>query len=202
MRLATFIPKKILILGAGDGLLLRDILIGIPETSSITMVELDPLVLKMAQENPNWLALNKNSLKSPRVQLVTDDAFHFLRGTKDTWDAVFLDFPYPFSFEVAKLFSLEFYRLIHKRLAPQSFIVFDFPLHGNADVIHATLRKVPFRSIIAYEKGETFVFATDLRETSLNFSEFGQEFQQIDLPPAQDQFVHSLFKPTLPRIEQ
>jgi spermidine synthase len=202
LRLAPFTPKKILILGAGDGLLLRDILAGVPETTSITMVELDPLVLKMAQEDSNWLALNENSLKSARVQLVTDDAFHFLRETTETWDAVFLDFPYPYSFEIAKLFSLEFYRLIHKRLAPQSFIVFDFPVRGSSEVIHATLRKVPFHSVIAYEKGETFVFATNLPENSLKLTEFRQEFQQIELPPAQDQFVHSLFKPTLPRIDQ
>lgn len=201
LRLAPFIPKKILILGAGDGLLLRDVLASLPASTEITMVELDPLILKMAQEDPRWIKLNENSLHNPKVQLVTDDAFHFLRQTNETWDAVFLDFPYPFSYEVAKLFSLEFYRLVHKRLAPESFIVFDFPVRGSADVVNSTLHKVPFKTVIAYEKGETFVFATDLPESSLRLGEFHKEFIQSELPPAQDSLVHSLFKPTLPRIE-
>lgn len=202
LKLAPFTPKKILVLGAGDGLLLRDILATLPETTEITMVELDPLILQIAKEDPRWTTLNKNSLHNPRVHLVTDDAFHFLRESKDSWDAVFLDFPYPFSYEVAKLFSLEFYRMLHKRLAPESFIVFDFPVRGSSDVVHATLKKVPFQSVIAYEKGETFVFATDLVESSLNTTEFKKEFTPTELPPAQDQFVHSLFKPTLPRLEE
>ncbi|WP_413289559.1 spermidine synthase [Bdellovibrio sp. HCB337] len=202
LKLAPFTPKRVLILGAGDGLLLRDVLATLPETTDITMVELDPIVLQFAKEDPAWVELNQNSLASSRVKLLTDDAFHFLRETNETWDAVLLDFPYPYSFEVAKLFSLEFYRLLHKRLSTQSFIVFDFPLRGSSEVIHSTLQKVPFQSIIAYEKGETFVFATDLSLDSLKFENFKSEFQQITLPPAEDGFVHSLFKPTLPRIEE
>lgn len=202
LRLAPFTPKKILILGAGDGLLLRDVLATLPETTDITMVELDPVILNMAKEDPRWTKLNQNALHSPKVRLVTDDAFHFLRESKESWDAVFLDFPYPYSYEVAKLFSLEFYRMLRKRLATESFIVFDFPVRGSSEVIHSTLKKVPFQSIIAYEKGETFVFATDLPESSLNLAEFHKEFTATQLPPAQDQFVHSLFKPTLPRLEE
>lgn len=202
LKLAPFTPKRILILGAGDGLLMRDILATLPVSTEITMVELDPLVLKFAKEDERWTALNKNSLNDPKVHLVTDDAFHFLRESKETWDAVFLDFPYPFSYEVAKLFSLEFYRMLQKRLAPESFVVFDFPVRGSSEVIHSTLKKVPFNSVVAYEKGETFVFATNLPESSLNLTEFKKEFTATDLPPAQDQFVHSLFKPTLPRLEE
>jgi spermidine synthase len=202
LRLAPFTPKKVLILGAGDGLLLRDVLATLPETTEITMVELDPVILSMAKGDPRWTNLNKNSLLNPKVHLVTDDAFHFLRETKDTWDAVFLDFPYPFSYEVSKLFSLEFYRMLHHRLAPESFIVFDFPVRASSQVVHSTLRKVPFKSIVAYEKGETFVFATDLQESALHLETFRKEFTQTDLPPAQDQFVHSLFKPTLPTLEE
>ena len=202
LKLAPFTPKKILILGAGDGLLMRDILATLPDATEITMVELDPMILRLAKEDPRWTDLNRNSLLNPKVHLITDDAFHFLRETKEAWDAVFLDFPDPFSYEVAKLFSLEFYRMLHKRLAPESFIVFDFPVRGSSDVVHSTLRKVPFRSIIAYEKGETFVFASDLPESSLKLEEFKKEFTQTELPPAQDEFVHSLFKPTLPRLEE
>jgi len=201
LKLAPFTPKKILILGAGDGLLMRDILASLPEATEITMVELDPLVLKFAKEDPRWLALNKNSLNNPKVRLITDDAFHYLRESNETWDAIFLDFPYPYSYEVAKLYSLEFYRILHKRLAPKSFIVFDYPIHESAEVIHSTLKKVPFKSVVAYEKGETFVFASGLPESSLNILEFKKEFNTEELPPAQDQFVHSLFRPTLPRLE-
>jgi spermidine synthase len=199
LKIAQSIPKKVLILGAGDGLLLRDALKTLPADSEITMVELDPLVLKMAQEDSRWASLNENSLGNKRVELITDDAFHYLRESKRLWDAVYLDFPYPYSVELSKLYSLEFYRIIKNKLSPNGFIVFDFPTSESASIINSTLKEVPFSTVVAYEKSETFVFATNQDTTLLN-QQLGGDYKIIPLPEANKSLVNSLFKPQLPRM--
>ncbi|QDK43741.1 hypothetical protein DOM22_00425 [Bdellovibrio sp. ZAP7] len=199
LKIAQSIPKKILILGAGDGLLLRDALKTLPGESEITMVELDPQILKMAKEDARWVALNENSLSDKRVELITDDAFHFLRKSERSWDAIFLDFPYPYSVELSKLYSLEFYRIIKNRLAPSGFIVFDFPTNESASIINSTLKAVPFASVIAYENTESFVFASDRTSADLNHN-LGDNYKTVQLPDASSDLVNSLFKPQLPRM--
>ncbi|WP_413292039.1 spermidine synthase [Bdellovibrio sp. HCB185ZH] len=199
LKIAQNIPKRVLILGAGDGLLLRDALKTLPRETEITMVELDPLILKMAKEDPRWVALNENSLSNSRVELVTDDAFHFLRESKRSWDAVFLDFPYPYSVELSKLYSLEFYRIIKNRLTADGFIVFDFPTNESATIINSTLKAVPFANVIAYENTESFVFASNRFVSDLNLN-LGKEYKTVRLPDASSELVNSLFKPQLPRM--
>ncbi|WP_413576488.1 spermidine synthase [Bdellovibrio sp. HCB290] len=201
LRLAGITPKNVLILGAGDGLLLRDVLKKFPKETGITLVELDPLILKLAKEDLNWRALNEDSLSNKNVQVVVDDAFHYLRENKQTWDAVYLDFPYPYSVELSKLYSLEFYRILKNRLAPGGFIVFDFPTSESADIIHSTLAAVPFANIIAFEKSESFVFASDAPTAAIGAAD-PDGYKVIDLPAAQKNQVNSLFKPQLPRMWQ
>ncbi|WP_413585926.1 spermidine synthase [Bdellovibrio sp. HCB274] len=201
LKLTKKIPKRVLILGAGDGLLLRDILKKLPQETNITLVELDPLILKLAQEDSNWRKLNQDSLNNSSVNVVIDDAFHYLRDSKESWDAVYLDFPYPYSVELSKLYSLEFYRILKNRLSPGGFIVFDFPTTESADIIHSTLAAVPFANVIAFEKSESFVFASDAPVAALETS--GQDdYKIIPLPEAQKNLVNSLFRPQLPRMWQ
>ncbi len=199
LKINQRLPQKILILGAGDGLLLRDVLKTLPETSEITMVELDPVILRMAQEDSRWVKLNENSLRNKRVELITDDAFHFLRESKRTWDAVYLDFPYPYSVELSKLYSVEFYRIIKNKLSPDGFIVFDFPTSESAAIINSTLRAVPFSTVIAYEKSESFVFASNHLPADLK-AMLSDDYKIIPLPQANPDLVNSLFKPRLPRM--
>ncbi|MEK2689510.1 spermidine synthase [Bdellovibrio sp. GT3] len=200
-HLSGIAPTKILILGAGDGLLLRDVLKKFPSDSEITLVELDPQVLKLAKEDPRWRNLNEDSLHNNRVEVIADDAFHFLRESKRTWNAVFLDFPYPYSVELSKLYSLEFYRILKRKLDPQGFIVFDFPTNESADIIHSTLAEVPFSNIVAFEKSESFVFASDSQVMNLG-NDPKSEYKIIPLPPVEKFLVNSLFKPQLPRMWQ
>ncbi|QLY25562.1 hypothetical protein HW988_00425 [Bdellovibrio sp. KM01] len=199
LKIAQRTPKKILILGAGDGLLLRDALKTFSNDTEITMVELDPMILKMAKEDARWVALNENSLSNNRVELITDDAFHFLRKSKRSWDAVFLDFPYPYSVELSKLYSVEFYRILKNRLTPKGFIVFDFPTNESASIINSTLKAVPFANVIAYENTESFVFAADGSSADLNLN-LGGNYKTVQLPDASSDLVNSLFKPQLPRM--
>ncbi|WP_019629556.1 polyamine aminopropyltransferase [Actinomadura atramentaria] len=108
---------RVLVLGGGDGLAMREIL-KYPDVRSATLVELDPEMLHLAKTYKPIADLNGHSFADPRVHLVTADAFSWLRGRADRFDTVVVDMPDPDEVATAKLYSLEFYGLVRRTLAP------------------------------------------------------------------------------------
>lgn len=60
--------KRVLILGGGDGLALREVL-KYPELEEVVLCDLDPDILRLAQDNPILRQLNHSSLWSAQVRL-------------------------------------------------------------------------------------------------------------------------------------
>jgi spermidine synthase len=58
--------EKILILGGGDGLALREVL-KYPEVRAVTLVDLDPMMTGLATTDPDLIRLNGGSMNDPRV---------------------------------------------------------------------------------------------------------------------------------------
>jgi spermidine synthase len=113
---------RVLILGGGDGLALREVLT-YPDVAAVTEVELDPAVIRLARTDPRLRALNRDSFADPRVHLLTLDAFSWLREESDRFDAVIVDMPDPDETATAKLYSVEFYTMVRKALAPGGRVV-------------------------------------------------------------------------------
>lgn len=109
--------RRIAVLGGGDGLAVREILRH-PSVASVTLVDLDPMVTRLARENPLFVSLNGGSLRSPKVTVVNDDAMTWLEKGSDRFDLVFVDFPDPNGFAVGKLYTKRFYTLLGRRLSP------------------------------------------------------------------------------------
>lgn len=112
----------LLVLGAGDGLAVREAL-RYPDVRSVTVVELDPAVVTLARTWPALRALNGGAFDDPRVRLVHEDAFGWLRSAPSRYDAVIVDLPDPDETATAKLYSVEFYTLLHNVLAPGARVV-------------------------------------------------------------------------------
>ncbi|GAA4443401.1 polyamine aminopropyltransferase [Phytohabitans houttuyneae] len=112
----------LLVLGAGDGLAVREAL-RYPDVRSVTVVELDPAVVALARTWPALRALNGGAFDDPRVRLVHEDAFAWLRAAPSRFDAVIVDLPDPDETATAKLYSVEFYTLLHNVLAPGARMV-------------------------------------------------------------------------------
>ena len=105
-------PKKILIIGGGDGGSLEEATKH-PHIDSITMVELDKEVVEFSKK---YLSeINKNSFEDKRVNLIFDDGIKFLENTKENFDIIILDLTDP-SGESRDLYTKEFYELVSKRL--------------------------------------------------------------------------------------
>lgn len=123
-------PKKVLLLGGGDGLLLRELL-KYKEIESIEHIELDQKMIDLAKTR--FAELNQHSLDDPRVHTQINDGFYYVRNTSDKYDAIFIDFPYPNSYDLARLYSLEFYTYVRKTLNPNGFVVLDTPFFNKED---------------------------------------------------------------------
>ena len=107
---------RVLILGGGDGLAAREVL-RYDDTAHITEVELDPAVISLATTDDRLVALNAGSLSDPRVEVITADAFAWLRSyTGERYDVIIVDMPDPDTPATAKLYSVEFYGLIRQAL--------------------------------------------------------------------------------------
>jgi len=108
-------PRRVLVAGGGDGLAVREILRH-PEVESVTLVELDPEMTKLAREFPLLRELNEGSLDRPEVEIVHADAMVWLKDTDRTFDVIVVDFPDPNNFSLGKLYTTSFYRLARERL--------------------------------------------------------------------------------------
>jgi len=109
-------PKRVLVLGGGDGLAVREIL-KYPSVERITLVDLDPEMTKLSSRFPLLAQLNKNAFDDPRVQVVNEDAFIWVEETNEpAYDAAIVDFPDPNTFALGKLYTTRFYRLLRSRL--------------------------------------------------------------------------------------
>ncbi|MDG4787354.1 polyamine aminopropyltransferase [Micromonospora sp. WMMD1102] len=113
---------SVLVLGGGDGLAVRELL-RYPDVGTVTVVELDPAVVRLARTEPQLRALNRDAFADPRVRMVNADAFAWLRGQPARFDAVVVDLPDPDETATAKLYSVEFYSLVRAAVAERGRVV-------------------------------------------------------------------------------
>ena len=114
-------PRRVLILGGGDGLALREVL-KYPSVQAVTLVDLDPKMTSLSEAFPPLATLNANAFRDPRVRVVNEDAMIWIERVRDQFDSVVIDFPDPSSFALGKLYTTRFYRLLRARLAPDATI--------------------------------------------------------------------------------
>ena len=131
------VPKKVLLLGGGDGLLLRE-LVKYDGIETIDFIELDEKMLELAKGR--FAEINQHSLKNPKVKTQINDGFYYLRNTKNKYDAIYIDFPYPNSYDLARLYSVEFYKYVRKALNPGGFTVLDAPFFDRENEIKDHVR--------------------------------------------------------------
>ena len=141
--------KRVLVLGGGDGLAVREIL-KYPNVEAVTLVDLDPAMTELFSTAPALVALNQGALKSERLTVVNADALQWLEQSKDYFDFIVIDFPDPSNFALGKLYTSAFYRLIEKRLSANGLLVVQStsPLYARQSFwcVVATLESVGFKT--------------------------------------------------------
>ena len=107
--------NRVLILGGGDGLATREVL-KYQEVDSITLVDLDKQMVELCKTNNDIKALNEDSLKSDKLNVINDDAYKYLENSEDMFDIILIDLPDPNDENLNKLYTNIFYRLASNHL--------------------------------------------------------------------------------------
>lgn len=145
-------PENVLVLGAGDGIVLRELL-KYKEVKRIQIVELDPKVLHIAQYHPFLQKVNHDSFKDPRVTVIVNDALTWLQNCDEKFDAIYIDFPDPTNYDLSKLYSLEFYSLVRHCVSEKGYVAADLPAgaHYLWSEYYSTLRAAGFQQIKPFD---------------------------------------------------
>ncbi len=125
-------PKRVLVLGGGDGLAVREVLKH-PGVQQVTLVELDPHMTRLFAQQPALVALNAGALKDPRVTIVNADAYTWLEALRQpgagdtapapvTFDVILIDFPDPTNFSLGKLYTTSFYQRVDQALSAGGYL--------------------------------------------------------------------------------
>ncbi len=115
-------PHRVLILGGGDGLALREVL-RYPSVEEATLVDIDPEMTTLFSTREILTKINQGSYADRRSRVVNQDAQNFLNETGEFYDLIVVDVPDPSNFSVGKLFTREFYRLCKRHLAETGVLV-------------------------------------------------------------------------------
>ncbi len=115
-------PKRVAILGGGDGLALREVL-KVPSVEQVTLVELDPHISQLFAREPLLRKLNADAYASNKLRLVNSDAFTWLEAHDEIFDVIVIDFPDPSNFSLGKLYTTSFYALIDRHLSASGYAV-------------------------------------------------------------------------------
>jgi spermidine synthase len=115
-------PRKVLVLGGGDGMALREVLKH-PSVEQVVLVELDPRIVALFRDHELLQRLNDGALHSPKLRVVQGDAFTWLESNDEMFDAIVIDFPDPSNFSLGKLYTTTFYERVDRHLAAGGFAV-------------------------------------------------------------------------------
>lgn len=112
-------PRRILIIGGGDGCALREVLKH-KCVERVILVDIDKKVIEVSKRF--FLHLNKNSFADKRVKIVIDDGRDFVEKCKDKFDIIIADVTDP-SGGSSKLYTKEFYSICKNKLRKDGIFV-------------------------------------------------------------------------------
>lgn len=107
-------PKKVLIIGGGEGAALREVLKH-PTVTNAVMVDIDGELVELSKRYLE--EMHNGSFNDPRSKVVIMDGFKYVEETDEVFDVAILDLTDPHGPEIAKaLYSEDFYLKLMKRL--------------------------------------------------------------------------------------
>jgi spermidine synthase len=112
-------PKKVLIIGGGDGGSSEEALKH-PSVEQVTMVEIDGDVIEVAKEH--FKAVHNGVFDNPKLRVLVDDGMKFVRETQEKFDLIALDLNDPMG-PAEALYSTEFFQQLRAALAPGGALV-------------------------------------------------------------------------------
>jgi len=119
-------PKTALVIGFGAGVTAGSLVVH-PEIERIVICDFEPLMPEIGGRY--FAAENYNVVDDPRVEVVVDDARHFIATTREKFDIITSDPLDPWMDGAAVLYTVEFYEYARKHLNPGGIVAQWLPLY-------------------------------------------------------------------------
>ncbi len=114
--------NRVLILGGGDGLAVREIL-KYNDVKQIVLVDIDKEMTNLCTNDKQISKLNNNSLNNEKVTIINEDGYMYVKDNKEKFDVIIIDFPDPNNESLNKLYTNVFYSYIKANLTPNGVMV-------------------------------------------------------------------------------
>jgi spermidine synthase len=121
-------PKSVLVVGCGAGVTAGSFCVH-PEVQHITICEIEPLIPKHIPDY--FKTQNHDVLQDPRLQIVYDDARHFVLTTHQKFDIITSDPIHPWVKGAATLYTREYFQMVKNHLNPGGLVTQWVPLYES-----------------------------------------------------------------------
>ncbi len=121
-------PKSVLIVGCGAGVTAGTFVLH-PSITRIVICDIEPLIPRVVATH--FRLENHDVLRDPRVEVVHDDARHFIATTSERFDLITSDPIHPWVKGSAVLYSQEYFELCRRRLNPGGLVTQWVPLYES-----------------------------------------------------------------------
>jgi spermidine synthase len=123
-------PKNVLVVGFGAGVTAGAISIH-PTLERMVICELEPLIPKVV--STYFSDVNYNVAANPKVQIVYDDARHYVLTTQEKFDAITSDPIHPWVKGAATLYTKEYFEHVKEHLNPGGVVTQWVPLYESTE---------------------------------------------------------------------
>jgi spermidine synthase len=121
-------PRSVLVVGCGAGVTAGSFVVH-PEVKRIVICEIEPLIPQVVAKE--FSKENHNVLKDPRVEVVYDDARHYILTTDEKFDIITSDPIHPWVKGAATLYTKEYFELCKRHLKPGGLVTQWVPLYES-----------------------------------------------------------------------
>jgi len=130
-------PRSVLVVGCGAAVTAGSF-VNHPDIERIVICEIEPLIPQVVKEY--FGKENNNVLDDPRVEMVLDDARHFILTTREKFDIITSDPIHPWVKGAASLYTQEYFELCKQRLNPGGIVTQWVPLYeSNSDAVKSEI---------------------------------------------------------------
>ena len=130
-------PKSILVVGFGAGVTAGSFVLH-PSVKRLVICEIEPLVPQRVA--PFFSKENNDVVNDPRVEIVYDDARHFILTTGEKFDVITSDPIHPWVKGAAALYTREYFEQVKAHLNPGGVVTQWVPLYQSSeDVIKSEI---------------------------------------------------------------
>jgi spermidine synthase len=121
-------PRSVLIVGFGAGVTSGSFVVH-PDIENIVICEIEPLIPR--EVAPHFARENHNVVYDPRVEIVYDDARHYILTTPRKFDIITSDPIHPWVKGSATLYTKEYFELVRRHLNPGGLVTQWVPLYES-----------------------------------------------------------------------